>query len=192
MENEIIEQLETEPENTSENSDSSILGRFKDAKTLLEAYNNLQAEFTRKSQRLADIQKNLNENALSSNNDSLENILNDSTDPDKYKKEIAEILNTDNDISNLPNKNQVAFKIIKETERRIAETLNNQEYMDKYIETNQSIKDRIITNYLSTLSDAQHAPKVISGNASNIYFSPSISSPKTLKEAGDIFSKMLK
>ena len=192
MENEIIEQLETEPENTSENSDSSILGRFKDAKTLLEAYNNLQAEFTRKSQRLADIQKNLNENALSSNNDSRENILNDSTDPDKYKKEIAEILNTDNDISNLPNKNQVAFKIIKETERRIAETLNNQEYMDKYIETNQSIKDRIITNYLSTLSDAQHAPKVISGNASNIYFSPSISSPKTLKEAGDIFSKMLK
>ena len=192
MKNEIIEQLETEPENISENSDSSILGRFKDAKTLLEAYNNLQAEFTRKSQRLADIQKNLNENALSSNNDSLENILNDSTDPDKYKKEIAEILNTDNDISNLPNKNQVAFKIIKETERRIAETLNNQEYMDKYIETNQSIKDRIITNYLSTLSDAQHAPKVISGNASNIYFSPSISSPKTLKEAGDIFSKMLK
>ena len=192
MENEIIEQLETEPENTSENSDSSILGRFKDAKTLLEAYNNLQAEFTRKSQRLADIQKNLNENALSSNNDSLENILNDSTDPDKYKKEIAEILNNDTDISNLPNRNQVAFKIIKETERRIAETLNNQEYMDKYIETNQSIKDRIITNYLSTLSDAQHAPKVISGNASNIYFSPSISSPKTLKEAGDIFSKMLK
>ena len=192
MENEIIEQLETEPENISENSDSSILGRFKDAKTLLEAYNNLQAEFTRKSQRLADIQKNLNENALSSNNDSLENILNGSTDSDKYKKEIEEILNNDTDISNLPNRNQVAFKIIKETERRIAETLNNQEYMDKYIETNQSIKDRIITNYLSTLNDAQHAPKVISGNASNIYFSPSISAPKTLKEAGDIFSKMLK
>lgn len=192
MENEIIEQLEAEPVNETENSDSSIFGRFKDAKSLLEAYNHLQAEFTRKSQKLADIQKNLNENALYSNNDSLENILNDSTDSDKYKKEIEEILSNNDDISCLPNKNQVAFKIAKETEKRVAETLNNQDYMDKYIESNNELKDRIITNYLSALNDVQHAPKVISGNASNIYFSPSISTPKTLKEAGDIFSKMLK
>jgi len=192
MENEIIEQLEAEPVNETENSDSSIFGRFKDAKSLLEAYNHLQAEFTRKSQKLADIQKNMNENALYSNNDSLENILNDSTDSDKYKKEIEEILSNNDDISCLPNKNQVAFKIVKETEKRVAETLNNQDYMDKYIESNKDIKDKIITNYLSTLSDVHHAPKVISGNASNIYFSPSISTPKTLKEAGDIFSKMLK
>jgi DNA repair ATPase RecN len=192
MENEIIEQLDAEPATNTENSEGSIFGRFKDAKSLLEAYNNLQAEFTRKSQKLADIQKNLSENAFYSNNDSLENILNETTDSDKYKKEIEEILNRDSEISNLPNKNQVAFKIIKETEKRIAETLNNQDYMDKYIDSNKELKDKIITNYLSTLSDAQHAPKVISGNASNIYFSPSISTPKTLKEAGDIFSKMLK
>ena len=95
-------------------------------------------------------------------------------------------------ISSLPNKNQVAFKIIKEAERKTAEQLNNPEFLDKYIENNQTIKNKIITNYLSSLNSVSEAPKVISGNASNIYFSPSISTPKTLKEAGDIFSKMLK
>lgn len=192
MENENIEQLETEPELNSENSNSSMYGKFKDAETLLEAYNSLQAEFTRKSQKLAEFQKKQEENALLSNNDSLENILNDSTDKEKYKKEVTEILDNDSDISNLPNKNRVAFKIIKEAERRAAETLNNQEYVDKYIESNEKIKEKIISNYLSSLNNIQSAPKVISGNSSNIYFSPSLQLPKTLKDAGDILTKMLK
>ena len=192
MENENLEQLNAEPETNAENSNSSIYGKFKDAKSLLEAYNSLQSEFTRKSQKLAEFQKQNEDNAVFSNNDSIENVLNNSTDLDKYKKEIEEIIETNNDISSLPNKNQVAFKIIKEAERKTAEHLNNPEFMDKYIEQNESIKNKIITNYLSTLNTVSEAPKVISGNASNIYFSPSISTPKTLKEAGDIFSKMLK
>lgn len=192
MENEIIEQLETEPENNSVNSEGSMYGKFKDAQTLLEAYNSLQAEFTRKSQKLADFQKKEEENAVFSNNDSLENILNDTVDKEKYKKEVMEILENNNDLSNLPNKNQIAFKIIKEAERKTAENLNNQDYVDKYIESNEKIKEKIISNYLSSLNNTSTAPKVISGNSSNIYFSPSLELPKTLKDAGEILTKMLK
>lgn len=192
MENEIIEQLEAEPENNSVNSESSMYGKFKDAQTLLEAYNSLQAEFTRKSQKLAEFQKKEEENAIFSNNDSLENILNDTVDKEKYKKEVTEILENNNDLSNLPNKNQIAFKIIKEAERKTAENLNNQDYVDKYIESNEKIKGKIISNYLSSLNNVSTAPKVISGNSSNIYFSPSLELPKTLKDAGEILTKMLK
>ena len=187
-----IEQLETEPEILSENSESSIYGKFKDAQTLLEAYNSLQAEFTRKSQKLADFQKQLEENAVFSKSDSLEEILTDSTDLEKYKKEVTEILDNNSELSNLPNKNFVAVKIIKEAERKAAETLNNQQFVDKYIESNEKLKDKIISNYLSSLNQTESAPKVISGNSSNIYFSPSLNMPKTLKDAGDILTKMLK
>ena len=38
------------------------LGKFKDAESLLSAYNNLQAEFTRKCQKLSQLQKLLGEN----------------------------------------------------------------------------------------------------------------------------------
>ena len=195
MEENIIEQLNTEPETEkfqSENSEGSIYGKFKDAQTLLDAYNSLQAEFTRKSQKLAEIQKQIEENAVFSKSDSLENILTNATDLEKYKKEVTEILDNDIELSNLPNKNFVAVKIIKEAERKTADTLNNQDFIDKYIQNNNAIKDKIISEYLSTLNETQAPPKVISGNSSNIYFSPSLDMPKTLKDASEILTKMLK
>lgn len=196
MEDKVVEQLDAEPvtqeERCAENSKSSIFGKFKDAQTLLDAYNSLQAEFTRKSQKLAEIQKELDNNAIFSKSDSLEEILSDTDDLEKYKKEVTEILDNDITLSNLPNKNHIALKIIKEAERKTAETLNNQDYVDKYIETNESLKDKILSKYLSSLNEKSSAPKVISGNSSNIYFSPSLNMPKTLKDAGDILIKMLK
>ena len=195
MEEKNLEQLETEPEvqeMQSENSESSIYGKFKDAQTLLDAYNSLQAEFTRKSQKLAEIQKQMEENAVFSKSDSLDEILKDTTNLEKYKKEVTEILDNDCELSNLPNKNLIAFKIIKEAERKTANTLNNQQFIDDYIKSNIEIKNKIITEYLSSLNETQSPPKVISGNSSNIYFSPSLNMPKTLKDAGDILTKMLK
>lgn len=192
MENEKIEQPVTEPEQNTENSEGSIYGKFKDAETLLEAYNSLEAEFTRKSQKLSELQKKIEDNEQISNNDSIENILNDITDSEKYKKEVTEILEQNKELYNLPNKNQIAFKIIKEAERKTEETLNNQDFMEKYFETNENLKQKILTKYLSSLNNTSSAPKVISGNASSIYISPSLNMPKTLKDAGEILSKMLK
>ena len=127
-----------------------------------------------------------------SKSDSLDEILKDTTNLEKYKKEVTEILDNDCELSNLPNKNLIAFKIIKEAERKTANTLNNQQFIDDYINSNIEIKNKIITDYLSSLNETQSPPKVISGNSSNIYFSPSLNMPKTLKDAGDILTKMLK
>lgn len=192
MENETIEQPVVEPETHSENNEGSIYGKFKDAETLLEAYNSLEAEFTRKSQKLSELQKKLEEKNDISNNDSIENVLNNITDSEKYKKEVMEILDKNQDLSNLPNKNQIAFKIIKEAERKTEEALNNQEFVEKYFDSNENIKQKVLSKYLSSLNETSSAPKVISGNASNIYISPSLNMPKTLKDAGEILSKMLK
>lgn len=199
MENLELEQPILEPElnknnelNSTIQEEGSMFGKFKDAKTLLEAYNSLQAEFTRKCQRLADFQKNQDENAIFVNYKNLDEFINDTTDSDKYKKEITEILVNDNEINNLPNKYQVAFKIAKESENKVAENLNSQEFLDKYVLNNENIKSQIINSYLSSLNNISTAPKVITGNSTNVYFSPNNSKPKTLKEAGEIFSKMLK
>ena len=193
MEEKIIEQLETEPEvqnQQPENSESSIYGKFKDAQTLLEAYNSLQAEFTRKSQKLADFQKQLEENAVFSKSDSLEEILTDSTDLEKYKKEVTEILTQNEELCNLPNKNLIAFKIAKNVEKEIESKLTNQEILEKYINDNNELKNKIISDYLLSLNNISSAPKIISGNSNNVFFAAN-ENPKTLKDAGEIFSKML-
>ena len=200
MEENIIEQPELESDNhqnlkdisDSEIQEGSMFGRFKDATTLLNAYNNLQSEFTRKSQKLAEFQKENDKFANFKIYENVDDFIKETTDSDKYKKEITEIVSNDKEIDNLPNKYQVALKIIKEAESKIANNLNNQDFIDKYILNNENIKNIIINNYLSKLNNISQAPNVISGNSTNVHFSPSVDKPKTLKEAGEIFSKMLK
>ena len=48
----------------TEMQDGSPLGKFKNSEKLLDAYNELQSEFTRKCQRLSDAEKKLQEIAL--------------------------------------------------------------------------------------------------------------------------------
>ena len=203
MNENIIEQPNLEPEslndlqssnnNTiSETQEGSIYGKFKNANNLLEAYNNLQSEFTRKSQKLAEFQKEYEENANFKKFENIDEFLKSNTDSDKYKKEITEILVNDNEINNLPNKYQVAFKIIKQAENKLANNLNDQQFLDEFIINNENIKTQIINNYLSSLNNISPTPKVISGNSTNVYFSPNTDKPKSIKEAGEIFSKMLK
>ena len=196
MEEKIIEQPELDTEETastqpSTSQDGSILGRFKDAQSLLDAYNHLQAEFTRKSQKLAEFQRENNKSAVFEQQVS-EKILEDqTTDNDKYKKEIEEILSKNN-FDNLPNKRHVAFNIAKTIDEKITENLNNSQFVENYLQNNPELKTKIISEYISTLNNISPAPKVISGNPSTIHYSNTTSSPRTLKEAGEIFSKMLK
>ena len=112
-------------------------GKFKDAKNLLNAYNSLQAEFTRKSQKLAEFEKENTKNAVFEQQENLDVFLN-RTGNDEYKKDIEEILNSDDELSNLPNKYQVATKIIKEAKRKSADTLNDHNFIDEYILKNEN------------------------------------------------------
>ena len=196
MEEKYIEQsqLETEEQNnrfeSTENQADSTFGRFKDAKTLLDAYTSLQAEFTRKCQKLADIQKEKEENAVFYKEYSLEELLKNEIDQEKYKKEVTEILTQNEELCNLPNKNLIAFKIAKNVEKEIESKLTNQEILEKYINDNNELKNKIISDYLLSLNNISSAPKIISGNSNNVFFSAN-ENPKTLKDAGEIFSKML-
>ncbi len=56
-------------ERVASDAGSQELGKFKDANSLLEAYNNLQSEFTRKCQLLAELQKDKIDERTKSNDD---------------------------------------------------------------------------------------------------------------------------
>lgn len=196
------EKLEQPNLETSENNElngeleiqeGSMLGKFKDAKSLLEAYGSLEAEFTRKSQKLAEIQKE-NERLSQTQCEkyaSVDDFISRNADMEKYKKEITEILTID-EVSNLPNKYQVAYLIAKQSDSKSASKLNDPEFIDKQIESNSKIKDKIIFDYLSNLNQFQPSPSVMSGNSASVFFSPQTDKPKTIREAGELFSKMLK
>lgn len=69
-----IEQPKVEESGAQFESTDGSIGKFKDATRLLEAYNNLQAEFTRKSQELAELKKqNIQADELSKQENALTN-----------------------------------------------------------------------------------------------------------------------
>ena len=70
----VVQAVATEDEGTT-NLEGSPLGKFKDAESLLGAYNELQSEFTRKCQKLSETQKILDEKnqVLNTGNESLKN-----------------------------------------------------------------------------------------------------------------------
>lgn len=200
MEEKNLEQLEISAESEmsgaaesySKTEEGSMLGKFKDAESLLAAYNNLEAEFTRKSQKLAELQKKLQETAVFEHQESIEDFIENAPNNDKYKKEITEILEKDKSISNLPNKFDVALSIIKNAEQKSQELLTDEEFLEKNIYSNKRVVDKIISNYLNGLNGISAHPKLISGSANCVHFSPDESKPKTIFEAGEILSKMLK
>lgn len=71
---ETIEQPKVDENSAQFDSTEGSIGKFKDATRLLEAYNNLQAEFTRKSQELSELKKqNLQADELSKKENALPN-----------------------------------------------------------------------------------------------------------------------
>ena len=56
-----VQAVATGVDDGTENTAGSPLGKFKSAETLLDAYNELQGEFTRKCQRLSEAEKKLQE-----------------------------------------------------------------------------------------------------------------------------------
>lgn len=175
------------------NQDGSMLGKFKDANTLLSAYNSLQSEFTRKCQKLAELEK-AQDNLKTENCtqfETLDDFVLSNTDSDKYKKEITEILSS-NEFDNLPNKYQVAYIIAKKSESELAKHLSDPNFLDNLVKDNPKIKEKVIADYLSGISNLQTAPSIMSGSPTGVYFSKSDGKPKTIKEAGELLSKMLK
>ncbi len=104
MDNEILEQpnitdgqgkgiLQIENEGSKNDDNGSKLGKFKDAISLLNAYNNLQSDYTKKCQSLAALQKTLNDNEeKSSPKELVEQEENSLTKEDKEKRILEYIL----------------------------------------------------------------------------------------------------
>ena len=73
--------------------EGSPLGKFKDSETLLNAYNELQSEFTRKCQKLSETEKKLQENSLNSGNET--------KDEFAWNKNISEFLQSHKNANSL-------------------------------------------------------------------------------------------
>ena len=169
---------------------SKEFGKFKDAESLLKAYNNLEAEFTKKSQKLAN---------LESENVKTQNELNKKVEQEKLveefvsKFEIVKPFKSALKESLQQNENadikDEALRLITNTYKTAEDFSKDDEFLNNFIYSNQEIKDKIVKDYLSRIT--QSSPIKVDGGASSITLTPP-KTPKTISEANKLAKSIIK
>lgn len=169
-----IEQLDnnlTEGENTK---NQNSFGKFKSSESLLNAYNNLEKEFTKKCQHLKKVEGSFCDiESLNKANPKLS----------AYSEEIlAELPNCGNNL-NIAVANVLSGKIVEPSI-----LINDEQFLKENVYNNEFITGKIIASYLDGLG-SQKLPKTIK-NHGQISLSPPYK-PKSLEEAGKLCESIL-
>lgn len=169
---------------------SNDFGKFKDAESLLKAYNSLEAEFTKKSQRLAllETETNKTKQELSLRAEQAKRV-----DEFVNKFEIVKPFSSalkeslikceDADIK------EEAIRMISENYKTAEQYSQDEEFLSNYIFSNQTLKDKIVKEYLAKVS--QNSPiKVENGGGSITLTPPKV--PTSIQEAGKLAKTIIK
>ena len=205
---EILVGLGSEEQLISEAGEQILNGsqsKFKDVKSLEQAYLNLQSEFTRKCQRLSELEKSSGDNLLESKNlennkpfyeteswqESVNNFLKQNPNANEFASEIVNEILKDKDLANNPNSLSIAYnKILASKYIPKQNLLEDEDFINNYILTNEKINEKIISNYIKKLNN--NIPKVIaSSHLSSVGLTPN-KKPTTLEEARVLANNMFK
>ncbi len=182
-----MENLEQPQENLGSNTN---FGKFKDAESLLKAYNNLEAEFTKKSQRLANLETE-NEKVLKQQEKTAE--LDKKVEEFVTKFEIVKPFSSALKESLTKQENvsleEEAVRLIANNYKSAEDYAKDGEFLNNYIYSNQEIKDNIVKEYLSKIT--QNSPIKVENSRSSISLTPP-KIPTTIQEAGNLAKSIIK
>lgn len=198
-------------------ANSSILGKFDSVEALSKAYANLESEFTKKSQKLSQLLKsdNLGEVAQATTNNETKQVqreqptpepqsvskqawkqqvsefLKENPDAKQYASEITKMLMSDKTLAGMPRSLDFAYhKILAKNFRSEADLVKDEEFLNSHIFNNEAIRQKIVKDYLQNVQ-TKKVPAVIGGGNGSVGLTPQ-TKPHNLKDAGDLFEKMLK
>lgn len=167
------------------------LGKFKDAESLLKAYNSLQTEFTKKSQRLSELE---NSNTEFSREEKINQAIKELEQNHNIAQRFAQdIKSAVKDIDSADYKQIVQEELLKTLEKNYktaTEYVADEQFLNDYVYNNQSIRDNIIRDYLASLTNTSPV-RVVSKLSSSIPVSPP-NSPATIQDAGKLAKNIIK
>lgn len=177
---------------------ATSFGKFKDADALFSAYGNLEAEFTKKCQRIKELEENGSVQLKDENKPLYEQsdwqakvteFMIANPDAQTHAAEIAKMLSVDDNLAKSHDCLQKAYlKIVKETRKTPAEFMEDRKFLDEYVYKNAEIRREIVADYLKNLN--RQAPDIM-GKGGEIFVAPP-KRPTTLTEAGQMAEKLLK
>ena len=169
---------------------SNAFGKFKDAESLLKAYNSLEAEFTKKSQKLASLEseneKTLNEiNKMAEQEKRVDEFVSKFEIAKPFSSALKESLKSSEEVDI----KEEAIRLIAKSYKSAEDYSRDDEFLNNYIFSNQEIKDKIVKDYLSKIT--QTSPIKVENGAGNITLTPP-KVPTSIKEAGNLAKSIIK
>ncbi len=177
----------------------SIPNKFKDSDALLQAYNSLQSEFTKKCQALSDLQKNIQDNKedlpvymREDWQSKVSEFLEQNEEAKEYSRELSEMIIEDKDIASSDNPLEKAWiTYIKRNFRSPSKLASDSDFVDKYIKNNDEIKSSIIKDYINNIDNTK-APALIGKHSGSVAPLSPPKVPVDLTEANIIARAMFK
>lgn len=199
----VQENVKEEGTTTSENGSS--FGKFSSAESLLSAYNNLQAEFTRKCQKLSELEKkvdNVKEEQIEEKvtptyenedwNRKVATFLENNEEAKNFSKEICDEIVNSPELSLKSDALELAWAKIKAEKYKAPEDMvKDNEFVENFILSNDEIKKKVLDIYIRQISENKAPPTISSSVKGAINLSPK-SSPKSLDDARRIVEQLLK
>lgn len=176
----IVEKCENES-GASGSQNGSQFGKFSSAEELVNAYNNLQAEFTRKCQKLSEIQKQNAEKEIeetSLKKDEPEEIapafeqenwqnkvaefLQKNDSAKEFSREISNEILNDKELQASPDMLEIAWaRVLSKVYKPPEQIANESSFVEKFVLNNDQLKQKVLGSYLKEI---RSAPNVI-GNS---------------------------
>lgn len=204
------EQNKEQPQ--EQNLEGSLLKKFKDVKSLENAYENLEKEFTRKSQLLSQMQKNELNNEQKCDiscekeektdefspiwekdewNKSVSDFLDKNPNASKYATEICDIILKDKDVQSSSQPLLSAYTKFLESNFKTKDEIFLDENSLQEITKNQKVRDAVIKDYLHSIKNRNYVPPVFLNKDGGGIAESAIEPPKTLEEAKELVKKIL-
>ncbi len=196
---------------TTSSEDGSLYGKFSTADELLKAYNNLQSEFTRKCQKLSEIQKQTAEKG------EIETSQNDETkesspafESDDWRSQVAEFLThnekaksfsreisneilEDPELQKSKSMLDIAWaRVLSKNYRTPAQIAKDENFMENYILSDENIKKKVLGSYLTELQKHQAPPVIGSGIKGGMSLLTKSNKPANLNDAKILVEKLFK
>lgn len=175
------------------------LGKFKDAQSLYSAYNSLQAEFTRKCQRLSELEKTSvsNQDVQDSPVYKDENwskqvveFLEKNQDAKPFAKEICDEIMLNEDLSKSKDALSLAWANVIKKNYKSPSDVESDDFIENYILSNEKITQRV-AQLLANRARQNNLPKMVGKTAGSHINLPTHSQPLTLEDAKEMLRKMI-
>lgn len=168
------------------------IGKFKSVEDLFDAYNNLQSEFTRKSQRLAALEKEKTDQPTQDENQaSLEMFLSKNQEAVLYTEEIKSKVEQDESLKTDKDPYGKAWANIL-YEKLISPEMSKEPLVKNLILKDEALKNLVIENYVEQLKN-QNTPVVMSNSSGERVTKAVTPKPDSFEQAKqvviDMFSK---